>query len=82
MRARARRAARVRLGSCSRVGVSYRDLVLTPHWSPQLCEAAAQRVGVDGSMIVGKVGVDMDIDEAYLKLRAMSDGAALLRERH
>eukprot|EP00964_Phaeocystis_antarctica_P089935 scaffold57468_cov62-Phaeocystis_antarctica.AAC.4 len=44
---RAWRAARVRLGSCSRVGVSYRDLVLTPHWSPQLCEAAAQRVGVD-----------------------------------
>ena len=44
---RARRVARVRLGARSRVGVSYRHLVRASQW-PHLCQAAAQRVGVDG----------------------------------
>jgi 5-methyltetrahydropteroyltriglutamate--homocysteine methyltransferase len=62
--------------------------VETPEEVVARAEAAMQYVAPDKITLNPDCGFSpssqnpMDIDEAYLKLRAMSDGAALLRERH
>jgi 5-methyltetrahydropteroyltriglutamate--homocysteine methyltransferase len=62
--------------------------VETPEEVVARAEAAMQYVAPDKITLNPDCGFSpssqnpMDIDEAYLKLKAMSDGAALLREKH
>ena len=62
--------------------------VETPDEVVARAEAAMRHVALDKITLNPDCGFSpssqnpMDIDEAYLKLKAMSDGAALLRQRH